>query len=159
MTQAPPVNRMIVAVAALIGLFVAFYLAAHSFGWTGPLVCGVGDCGTVQASPYAMWGPVPVSVVGLAGYAALLALALAGLQPRLQGARVVSFGLVAGATFGFGASVWFTYAEAFLIHAWCQWCVISALLMTVIFFSSLPELRRLRGSRSGDGTDREEPLE
>ena len=144
---APPANRMVVAVLALIGLFVAFYLMAHSFGWTGPLVCGVGDCGTVQASPYAKWGPVPVSVVGFAGYALLLGAALLGIQPGRQDSRSVALVLLAGGTIGFIASAWFTYAEAFLIHAWCQWCVISAILMTLIFVAVLPEAKRLKATQ------------
>ena len=49
----PPLNRMVIAVLALVGLFVALYLLAHNSGLTGPIVCGVGDCGTVQSSVYA----------------------------------------------------------------------------------------------------------
>lgn len=143
---APPLNRMVVAVLSLIGIFVAFYLMAHSFGWTGPLLCGVGDCGTVQASPYAKWGPIPVSAVGVVGYALLLGAAIAGIQPGLRHSRLVSATLLGGGVFGFAASAWFTYVEAALIHAWCQWCVTSAVLMTVIFFMVLPEAKRLRAA-------------
>ena len=44
----PPLNRMLVSVLSLIGFFVALYLWAHNAGLTGPIVCGVGDCATVQ---------------------------------------------------------------------------------------------------------------
>jgi uncharacterized membrane protein len=43
-------------------------------------------------------------------------------------------------------SAYLTYLEAFVIHAWCQYCVISAILITLIFFASLPEVARIRGS-------------
>ena len=50
------------------------------------------------------------------------------------------------ATVAFGLSIWFTYLEAFVIHAWCQWCVVSAILCTLIFLAALPELKRLRNT-------------
>ncbi|HZD03987.1 MAG TPA: hypothetical protein VE173_03690, partial [Longimicrobiales bacterium] len=49
---APPTNRMVVAVLSLVGFFVALYLFVHYVGWVGSLVCGIGDCAAVQASPY-----------------------------------------------------------------------------------------------------------
>lgn len=139
---------MAIALLSLIGFFVAFYLMAHSFGWTGPLICGIGECDTVQASQWAKVGPVPVSAIGVLGYVALLVVAFVGLQPGGRDSTAVSLLLLAGASFGFAASLWFTYVEAFLIRAWCQWCVISAILMTLIFVASLPEIARLRGGGS-----------
>ena len=76
---APPTNRMVIAVLSMIGFFVALYLFAHNVGLLGQVVCGVGDCETVQSSRWAHVGPVPVSGIGLAGYAALLSLSLLGL--------------------------------------------------------------------------------
>jgi len=138
----PPTNRMLIAVLSLIGLFVAFYLTAHALGWTGPLVCGIGECETVQASKWAKVGPVPVALIGLIGYVALLVLSFLGIQPGRRRSRAIGGLLLAGATIGFAFSAWLTYLEAFVIHAWCQWCVSSAILMTVIFVASLPELGR-----------------
>jgi len=57
--SSPPLNRMVIAVLSMVGLFVALYLMAHNLGLTGPIVCGVGDCGTVQSSVYAKVGPIP----------------------------------------------------------------------------------------------------
>jgi uncharacterized membrane protein len=146
-TVAPPMNRMVVAVLSLIGIFVALYLLSHSLGLTGSLLCGVGDCAAVQASEYAkVWG-IPVSAFGLAGYIALFVAAMVGLQPRFQHSALVSLALVVGSFVGFAYSAYLTYLEAFVIHAWCQWCVISAILMTIIFLASIPEARRLRGSQ------------
>ena len=84
---APPTNRMAVAVLALVGLFVALFLWAHNAGLTGPIQCGIGDCATVQSSEFARIGPVPVSAIGVAGYAALVGLALLGLQPAHRDSR------------------------------------------------------------------------
>jgi len=139
---------MLIAVLSLIGLFVAFYLTAHAMGWTGPLVCGIGNCEMVQSSKWANLGPVPVSLIGFLGYLALLVLSFLGIQPGRRRSRAIGGLLLAGATVGFAFSAWLTYLEAFVIHAWCQWCVSSAILMTVIFVASLPELGRT-GSMEG----------
>lgn len=140
--DSPPRNRMVVAVLSLVGLFVALYLMAHSLGWTGSLICGIGECATVQASAYAWVGPIPVSGIGVAGYAALLGLALVGLRPGMRHSRTVGLLLLAGSGAGVAFSAWLTYLEAFVIRAWCQWCVVSAILIFLIFLASLPELRQ-----------------
>lgn len=142
----PPRNRMAVAVLALIGLFVALYLLAHSVGLI-PLVCGVGSCESVQASPYAKVAGIPVPLIGVGGYVALLATALHGLRPDRQDEKGPGFVLFGLALIGVSYSGYLTYLEASVIRAWCMWCVTSACLMTLIFLFSLPEL-----FRSGDAT-------
>jgi uncharacterized membrane protein len=136
---------MAITLLSLVGFFVALYLFAHNAGWTGPIVCGVGDCETVQSSSYAAIGPVPVSAVGVLGYVALLGLSLFGLQPAHRASRTVGALLLAGSAFGVAFSAYLTYLEAMVIRAWCQYCVISAILITLIFLASLPEIVRLRG--------------
>jgi uncharacterized membrane protein len=135
---------MAIAVLSMAGLFVALYLLANKLGLTGPLVCGVGECATVQASEWSQIGPVPVSAFGVGGYVALLVVSLYGLQPVGMQSRAVSAILLAFSTVALAFSAWLTYLEAFVIHAWCQWCVISAILVTLIFLAALPEARRLR---------------
>jgi uncharacterized membrane protein len=143
--SAPPTNRMVITLLALIGFFVALYLWAHNAGLTGPIVCGVGDCATVQASEYAYIGPVPVSSIGVFGYVILIGLGFAGLRPAFRDSRLIGGLLLAGSATGVAFSAWLTWLEAFVINAWCQYCVISAVLITLIFFASLPEVARLRG--------------
>jgi uncharacterized membrane protein len=144
-----PVNRMVIAVLSLIGFFVAFYLLAHHLGWVGSLICGVGDCAAVQASPWSSVGPVPTAAIGLAGYVALLGVSIAGLQPAHLESRWVSRSLLAMASVALAYSVFLTYLEAFVIHAWCQWCVTSAILVVLIFAASLKEAPRLLSGRLG----------
>lgn len=142
----PPLNRMVVSVLSLIGFFVALYLWAHNAGLTGPIVCGIGDCATVQSSQYARIGGVPVSAIGVAGYTALFVLSLLGLQPKHRDSRGLAMLLLGGATFGVAFSAYLTYLEAQVIQAWCQYCVASAIIITLIFFATLPELGRLKTS-------------
>jgi len=147
-TAAPPMNRMMVAVLALGGFFVALYLFAHNLGLGGPIVCGVGDCATVQSSQYATLGPVPVSFIGVLGYVALLALSFVGLRPNHRESRMIGGLLLAGSLGGGLFSAYLTYLEAFVIEAWCQYCVVSAIIITLIFFASIPEVARLREGSS-----------
>ena len=74
----------------------------------------------------------------------LLLTSFVGIQPGKRDSRLVSVVLLATASFGLGVSGYLTYLEAYVIHAWCQWCVISAVLMTLIFLASLVEVRRFR---------------
>jgi uncharacterized membrane protein len=79
----------------------------------------------VQSSDYAQLAGVPVAVLGLAGYLGLLAtLAL----PEGLGRQAAAFLALAGAAF----SAYLTYVEVAEIRAICQWCVVSALLMTAL---------------------------
>jgi uncharacterized membrane protein len=138
-----PLNRMGIAVLALIGVLISSYMAAYKFGLLGEIMCGTGGCTTVQNSPWAYFMGVPVPVIGLGGYALLLGVALAGVH-ALAAHRLVPVVLVAGASTGLGFSAYLTYLEAFVIHAWCRWCIASAVLSVLIFAFTLPEFRRLR---------------
>ncbi len=136
---------MVIAVLSLAGFFLALYLLVSKLGLAGSMICGVGECETVQASKWSMIGPVPTSALGVVGYLGMLGVAMLGLQPGGLRSRAVS-----GLLLGFSAvalvfSAWLTWLEAFVIRAWCQWCVISAILVTIIFVAALFEVRRLRG--------------
>lgn len=144
--SSPPLNRMLVAVTALLGFAVSLYMLAYATGLVGTLVCNVGSCETVQASPYSRILGIPVAAFGAVGYLALMGVALLGLQPRFAGSRRVAALLIGGGVVGVGFSAYLTYLEAFVIHAWCQWCIISAVLMVVAFLFSVPEFKTLGGS-------------
>jgi uncharacterized membrane protein len=143
---APPTNRMVIAILSLIGFFIASYLWAHNAGLMGQIVCGVGDCATVQSSAYARIGPVPVSAIGVLGYLALMGLSFAGVQRSYRHSRLIGGLLLVGSFGGVLFSAYLTYLEAAVINAWCQYCVASAIVITLIFLAALPEARRLRAS-------------
>lgn len=142
----PPLNRMIIAILALLGLLVALYMWAYAAGLTGPVICGMGDCEAVQTSEYSRISGIPVALFGVLGYLAILAVAILGLQPGFQSSRAVPILLFGGGTVGLAFSAYLTYLEAYVIHAWCQWCVSSAIIMVLAFLASIPELKRLGGS-------------
>jgi uncharacterized membrane protein len=140
--SSPPVNRMTIALLSLVGVFISTYLLLHKLGVVGTLVCGTGSCDTVQASPWAVFLGVPVPAWGVAGYGLLLGVSLAGLRPGLWGNRRLGLVLVVLGAGAFGFSAYLTGIEAFVIRAWCRWCVASAVIATLIFISTLFELIR-----------------
>ena len=117
-------RRLSVAVA-LVGLGIAGYLTAVHYAGGEP-VCGIAQgCATVQQSEYAELAGIPVALLGLLGYAAILgSLAADGERARMLTA-VLAFS-------GFGLSAWLTWIEVGELHAICIWCVGSALCMTAL---------------------------
>lgn len=113
-------------VVALVGVAVAGYLTYVHYAGLEPFCAGGGHgCERVQSSSYAELAGIPVAVLGLAGYLAIAAALLVPGEP----ARVVAAGL---AISGFGFSAYLTYLELFVIDAICQWCVASAVLLTLL---------------------------
>ena len=118
--------RRLIALAALIGLAVAAYLTYVHYAELEPICAGAGGgCELVQNSSYAELAGIPVAVLGLAGYVLILAsLLIPGEGGRLVGTLL--------ALVGFGFSAYLTWVELFEIDAICQWCVASAVLMTIL---------------------------
>jgi uncharacterized membrane protein len=118
---------------ALLGLGVAGYLAYVETQQVAA-VCGpVGDCNTVQQSSYArLFGLIPIGVLGLLGYAAILivwGMAFFGRGPL---AGLAWPALLAITAFGTLFSIYLTFLEPFVIGATCAWCLTSAVLMTAL---------------------------
>jgi uncharacterized membrane protein len=112
---------------ATLGIGVAAYIAiAEADGGAPACLAGGSGCETVASSSHSELLWIRVAATGVLGYALLLVAAVL----RGDGARMAGFAL---ALTGFGYSVYLTYLELFVIEAICQWCVISALLMTALF--------------------------
>ena len=150
---APHANHgWLIPVIGVIGLGVAGYLAYVETSQV-EAVCGpIGDCNTVQQSEYArLFGILPVGVLGVMGYAFILAVWAAGRlgRGRIEAAAdMVLFGLaVTGSVF----SIYLTFLEPFVIGASCAWCLSSAVLMVVTLWLSAPPAKRVlnRGLKSG----------
>jgi uncharacterized membrane protein len=119
--------RRIIAFVATLGIGVATYITiADSGGGAPACLAGGGGCETVANSSYSHIAGVNIAIFGIIGYVTLLATAF--LANDL--ARFVGFATALG---GFGFSVYLTYLELFTIEAICQWCVASAVLMTILF--------------------------
>ncbi|MDW7982636.1 MAG: vitamin K epoxide reductase family protein [Thermomicrobium sp.] len=129
---------------AVAGTGVAGYLTLVAFD-ESLLVCGLGDCSTVQNSPYAKVSGIPIALLGLVMYVVLLAVALARWR-WWRHTEILTSTNVGIALAGTLYSGYLTYLELFVIHAICQWCVASALLVTGILLVEAWGLRSvLRG--------------
>lgn len=127
----------------IIGLPVAGYLAYVEL-FSVQAVCGpVGDCNTVQQSPYArIFGFLPVGLLGVGAY---LAMMLVWWAARTGGktALLASAVLYGMSLFGVGFSIYLTYLELFVIRAVCVWCLTSAVTMALVLlahpYSAVPK--------------------
>jgi uncharacterized membrane protein len=123
--------RTAIAGLSLFGLGVAGYLTWVHYAGVEPVCTGISDCERVQSSDYARLAGIPVAVIGLVGYVAILA-------SLWLPAQVTAF----LAYVGVGFSSYLTWAELFRIDAICQWCVASALTLAGI--AVLATVRALR---------------
>ncbi|HUF25619.1 MAG TPA: vitamin K epoxide reductase family protein [Gemmatimonadaceae bacterium] len=134
-------KRMVIALLALVGALVSTYLALFNLGIIGELTCSVGSCQKVQASEWSSFLGLPVAAWGVGFYLATLAVALAGVQPRLEESRRVSLVLAVLTGWGVLFSAWLTYLELFVIREICQWCVASAVIVVGMFILSILDVR------------------
>ena len=128
--------RLISAAIAVAGIGVAIYITIADSGGGAPVcLAGGHGCQTVADSHYSHLLGINVAIFGIAGYVLLLCSAVApGDTGRFAGLLL--------ALAGFGFSAYLTYLELFVIDAICQWCVASAVIMTLVLGVSL--LRGLR---------------
>ncbi len=136
--------RITMIVLGLIGLGVASYLTYTHYAHV-KVACSLGSqCETVQHSAYADLAGVPVALIGLIGYVTILGLLFAPQNDNIRTA------LLTVVLIGWGFSMYLTYRELFTINAICQWCVSSAVIMTLL--AGLAATRFLRGDDALAGT-------
>lgn len=135
--------RRVATFVATLGIAIAVYITiADSGGGSPTCLAGGHGCETVANSTYSHVLGVNIAVFGIFAYVLLLA---AALLPG-DGARFGGFVVALG---GFGYSVYLTYLELFKIEAICQWCVGSAVLMTLIFAVNAIRLMGYAGRGEG----------
>ncbi|HSI81024.1 MAG TPA: vitamin K epoxide reductase family protein [Solirubrobacterales bacterium] len=124
---------------AIAGIAIAGYLTWVHYAESLPVcVGGGGSCERVQTSDYAELAGVPVAVIGLAGYVAMLVVLS---LPGTGSALLAAFGGLAGAAF----SIYLTYVELFVIEAICQWCVANAVAITALAAVAIARYLQLEG--------------
>jgi len=116
-------------VIAWLGLLISGYLFITYISPV-PLVCGTGGCHDIQASLYAKHFGLPTPLYGIIYYFLLGILAVLW---RPNAGWWLRWSLIVLTGVGFGVTLWLTYLEAFVIKAWCTWCVGSAVLATLAF--------------------------
>lgn len=134
-----PVCRGLVAVLALVGAGIAAYLVYVRYAHVA-IACTTGGCEKVQSSRYAEVAGIPVAVLGLLGYLAILTTTL----------RDTALARVAGmwlAAIGLAFSLYLLVIQIAVIDAICQWCIASDVVMALLFIATALRLRAPRATR------------
>jgi len=128
-------------ILTIIGLLVSIYMTIYKITSNDSMCIGSGDCKTVNASRYAEVYGIPVAVLGVAGYSAILAVLLLGNRPGFlqQNGTLLFFGL---SLTGFLFTLYLIFVEVALIKAYCPFCITSQTAMTLIFIISVIQLVR-----------------
>ena len=133
-------SRISIAFAGL-GILVSAYMTVYKLTDNQSMCLGNGGCSVVNSSIYSEVYGIPVAVIGMAGYGAILATLLLQGQSRFfedNGVMLV-FGLVLA---GFVFTLYLIYVELALIHALCPFCITSQVSMTILFILSVTRLAR-----------------
>jgi uncharacterized membrane protein len=136
----------LVQLLAVPGLMLSFYLWLYH---SGNLinVCtdsGWDDCGAVSGpdAAYSSIGPIPVAFIGMLGYAAIFLLIwLSDWLPRLDDYLPEVLVGLTGVAFLFSLAL--TALEIFVIHAICRYCIVSAVIATIMLILSIDYLRSI----------------
>lgn len=123
----------IISAFAFIGVVDTAYLVYHKIKGTDVacLFFPKEWCHKVQHAPQSKTFGIPNSIAGLCMYLAILA------SLYLFTAGALSFWVARGIIiFGFLFSLYFTYVQAFVLRAFCTWCVVSAINFAVMFIAT-----------------------
>jgi uncharacterized membrane protein len=140
--MSPRQLRVALVVLALAGAGVAGYLTYVHYAGINPVCTTGGSCEKVQTSIYSELAGVPVALIGLLGYLAILALLLAGESETLK------FATATLVLVGFAFSAYLTYREIYSIHAICEWCASSAAILTAMTPLSVWRFLRVSSERA-----------
>ena len=135
----PPWPGWLELALMLVGLGVAAYMAYVEVLQVDA-VCGpVGDCNTVQQSSYArLFGVLPIGVMGVLGYLALITAWLVQYHGPGSWRKFAVWAVWGMALFGVLFSIYLTFLEPFFIGASCAWCLTSAVVMTLLLWAATP---------------------
>jgi uncharacterized membrane protein len=134
----------IVAIVAVVGLADATYLTVQAL--TGEtLSCGGSpDCFRVLGSSYAKLGGIPVAILGALAYFTVFTFATFAAFGYSRAPKFLA--LIAGAMFL--TTLWLLYVQAFLLHAYCRYCLFSAAITFLIagLLIAVPPSQRRSGA-------------
>ncbi|HUG33285.1 MAG TPA: vitamin K epoxide reductase family protein [Anaerolineales bacterium] len=123
----------------VVGLLVSIYMTIFKLTSNESMCIGSKDCSVVNASRYSEVNGIPVAVIGMGGYASLLALLWLERRPGFfkDNGTMIFFGL---SLVGFLFTAYLVYVEIALIKAYCPFCITSQVSMTIIFILSVIRL-------------------
>jgi len=133
--------QQITIALAVIGLLVSIYMTIYKVTSNEAMCVGSSGCSEVNASRYSEVNGIPVAVLGVGGYAAILALFFLEQSSGFfeENGTMIFFGI---SLVGFLFTLYLIYVEIALIKAYCPFCLTSQAVMTVIFIISVVRLIR-----------------
>lgn len=133
--------RLIPVFLAIAGLIDSLYLGWLKLSGNTDVCSTIGDCEAVNLSRFADVGGIPVALIGAIGYVVILGLlSVEGRFPAWSdNLQLAYFGLTLVGTL---YSAYLTYIELFVIKAICPFCVVSAVIMFILFLDSVSRLRK-----------------
>jgi len=138
---------MVIAILAVLGIVVSSVSLAHHYRKSKTSFCDFGEsfnCDIVNRSEYSTIAGIPVALIGILGYAALLAFATF-YRDKAETPGI----LVVGSLGGLGFALYLTYVEKYVLSAWCILCLSSlALIFTITVLSMLLFLRSIRRAQT-----------
>lgn len=144
--MSPLVQRLmsLVAILAVGGIIVSSVSLQHHYATSKTEYCDIGDtfnCDIVNRSQYSSVAGIPVALIGMLGYAALV-----GLTTVYRERRETPSLIFAGATAGLAFALYLTYIEARVLGVWCILCLSSLALILSIAATSGVLWRKSRGA-------------
>ena len=128
----------VAAVVALLGLADSIYLTVQHLNGQGVDCFAATGCETVLTSRYAIIGKIPLAAFGIAAYFTIFSLATLGAFGRSWPRRFfLALVVVAAIT-----TCWLLYLQAFVLHAFCYYCLFSAALVGVLWIIAVIIWRR-----------------
>ena len=128
--------RLAISILAGVGFVDSLYLTWIKLTHNQALcIQGIGNCWTVNNSKYADWNGVPIALIGALGYGLILIFSI--LESKVNffenNSKITIFGL---GLIGFMFSAYLTIIEFAVLHAFCPFCGLSALVMLALFILS-----------------------
>ncbi|MBI5031639.1 MAG: vitamin K epoxide reductase family protein [Chloroflexi bacterium] len=137
----PKSLQVLGALLSAAGLGISLYLFYSKISKSS-IICTPGsECDVVNASAYSMLLGVPVSAIGAVGYLAMLVLAVWAFAKQADAPMWLPNVRLVLASGGLFFAAYLTVIEAFVLHAYCIWCVTQAIAMLGIFVALLFERR------------------
>ena len=128
------------AIVSLLGLADAIYLTVQHVTGQSVRCMIVSGCSEVLSSSYSVVAGVPLALIGAAAYFSVFSLAtLAAFGYRIAGTLLTPLILLM-----FLVSLWLIYLQAFVIGAFCQFCLLSAAITCVLSVITLLARRTAR---------------
>lgn len=129
------------AFLGFLGFLDSTYLTVFHFKNIVPPCTVYFGCETVLTSPYSMVGPIPLALFGAIFYLAVIVLSILAItNPRNLHVKTLVFSIFVG----FLISLYLILVQLFIIHAFCQYCLLSELISTLLLFNSFPIMKRFK---------------